>query len=148
MNKWLVDLHLLLYYFVGVFTIIASLAILLYIVIWLGIKAARQVNVTFNFHPKKEGPWKMVNYSFALTFWAIITSSFIVGMVQDVILGLEVLGYSLAGIFVLEWAWYLLNLVRHCEGVGSWRTATTTTTTTTTGPGGGRELYRARWRVR
>jgi hypothetical protein len=107
MDKRLVDLHLLLYDFVGVFTIIASLAILLYIVIGLGIKVARRVNVAFNFHPEKEGSWKTVNYSFALIFWAIITSSFIVGMVKDVILGLEVLGYLLAGFAVLEWAWYL-----------------------------------------
>ena len=113
MSKRLVDLHLLLYDFVGVFTILASLAILLYIVIGLGIKVARRVNVAFNFHPEKEGSWKMVNYSFALIFWAIITSSFIIGMVKDVILGLEVLGYLLAGFVVLEWVWYLLNLARY-----------------------------------
>jgi hypothetical protein len=107
MDKRLVDLHLLLYDFVGVFTIIASLAILLYIVIGLGIKVARRVSVAFNFHPEKEGSWKTVNYSFALILWAIVTSSFIVGMVKDVILGLEVLGYLLAGFVVLECAWYL-----------------------------------------
>jgi hypothetical protein len=113
MRTRLVDLHLLLYDFVGVFTILASLAILLYVVIGPGIKVARRVNVAFNFHPEGEESWKMVNYSFALIFWAMITSSFIVGMVKDAILGLEVLAYRSAGFLVLECTWYLLNLVRH-----------------------------------
>jgi len=109
MNTRFVDLQLLLYDFVGVFVLVGSIAILFYLVIGTAIKIARwsDANLLIEARSKYElRGAKLFTYSTLIIPWAAATAAFTVGMVQNVVLGLKILGYSFAGIAAIGLLWY------------------------------------------
>ena len=119
MSTRLVDLHLLLYDFVGVFLVLGSLALAFYAIItachsiarWLEqqkqlslFKMAKRTTTLRN-------AWDLLHvllvwlgalYSFVLVaFWIGLTISFVIGMVKDVLTGLKFLGYYVALMIVM-----------------------------------------------
>ncbi|KAI4114067.1 MAG: hypothetical protein LQ338_008061 [Usnochroma carphineum] len=124
MSTRLVDLHLLLYDFVGVSLILGSLAFTLYSTIAavneLWARYAKEEKLS-RIEMEKEKTernsssemfiacsrwiyWDMLEiwYSvFLVAFWIGLTVSFVIGMVDDVMFGLKFLGYFTAGIVTL-----------------------------------------------
>jgi hypothetical protein len=114
MQTRFVDLHVLLYDFLGVFCLVASIAILVYFILTEALRISKMEKWQRN---ERYALWKVrwwsseadndkVEYAMALflkyilyfCIWAIITASFIVGMVVHVTLGLKVLGYGFAAL--------------------------------------------------
>ena len=114
MQTRFVNLHLLLYDFLGVFLLVASFAVLTYFIVQLFTRLSRRDYMKLS---AKYEPWKfkwmgdgvdddeidvglkfLLKYVVTLCVWAITITSFIVGMVSDVALGLKILGYGLAAL--------------------------------------------------
>ena len=114
MQTRFVNLHLLLYDFLGVFLLVASFAVLVYFVVRVFTTLARRdyMKVSAKYEPWKFKWWGdeaeddeinlgmdlFFKYAGALCVWAVTITSFIVGMVLDVTLGLKILGYGLAAL--------------------------------------------------
>ena len=113
MDNRLVDLHLRLFDFVGIFFVLSSIAFLAYLLIiglWTISRAAEEAwskaclaagRSFLTRHGEKDKVavrllWAAVLACFVL-LWFIVTSAFVVGMVDDVILGMRVLGFAVAG---------------------------------------------------
>jgi hypothetical protein len=104
------NLHLLLYDFLGVFILISSLTILAYSAVRIGyvIKSLPALNPWRALEIAQHHPFARYYYftagGLSLLYslsWAIVLSSFVVGMVLNVTLGLKVLGFGFAGEFAL-----------------------------------------------
>jgi hypothetical protein len=113
MQTRFIDLHLLLYDFVGVFTIIGSFSVLIYFIVLLILKfkpskslenwedRQRQLNQSQYQEAKRKQAysiWRKLLYFILFAGWSTILISFIVGMVVKVTLGLRILGYGMAGV--------------------------------------------------
>jgi hypothetical protein len=109
MNTRFADFHLLLYDFIGVFVLLGSITIFIYFTIFIVMKLSLLLNdIPEEFTSSKP---KRIVFPFLIALWALITTSFIIGIVKDVILGLKILGCGLGGIFSI---FYLgIPLVRY-----------------------------------
>jgi hypothetical protein len=93
------DLHYLLYDFFGVLVLLGSIVMVILIVLktyvlWKELLLQLDRNTTFRKHIKPVS--FAVFYYFFLLVWALFLSSFLVGMIKDVGLGLKILGYGVA----------------------------------------------------
>ena len=115
MQTRFVHLHLLLYDFLGVFLLVASFAILIYLVL----RGFTVLSRRDEWQRKEYRPWKspsrwwsskattaefdtyfkyLMQYALGFSVWAVTMVSFIVGMTVKVTLGLKILGYGLAAL--------------------------------------------------
>lgn len=97
------NLHFLLYDFCGVIAIIGSLIIVVFLVLKvITILVDRVMRVRVQSRLLEivlqliTMPFAVAFSSTLLTFWALIFTSFMVGMIKDVGLGLKILGYGCA----------------------------------------------------
>ena len=106
------NLRLLLYDFIGVFTIVGTAAILMLLLVRTVLKF-KSTRVLKMFSPsiqwdipgkwetwRSERPFKLRSVCFTVIYvllWAVVLASFIVGMLKNVILGLKILGFGFAG---------------------------------------------------
>ncbi|KAL8897099.1 MAG: hypothetical protein Q9207_007383 [Kuettlingeria erythrocarpa] len=105
MSTRLVDLHLLLYDFIGVFLVLSSIAFVLYNIItgsigilrWLEKEKALSQRENVFTWLRTLGVLESFSTSVLRLFWIGLTVSFIIGMVHEVIFGLKFLGYFCAG---------------------------------------------------
>jgi hypothetical protein len=111
MQTRLINLHLLLYDFLGVFFLVSSLAILIYfsVRVVLKLKSTWDKNQFLPWAAWKftyRSPTLKLKYQYKaiglsiiyMSIWMVILTSFIVGMVFQVQLGLKILGYGFAGV--------------------------------------------------
>ncbi|KAF2685344.1 hypothetical protein K458DRAFT_417406 [Lentithecium fluviatile CBS 122367] len=102
------DLHLLLFDFVGVVVILATLAMLFAIVSRYG----KEVGKLMLLGPGSgRGRYHHLAFRYMRVgvlslWWLAISSSFLVGMIKDVVFGLKVFGFEAAGIVVFWWVSY------------------------------------------
>jgi hypothetical protein len=93
------NLHYLLYDFFGVLVLLGSIVIVILIVLrtyvwWKELLLQLDRNTTFRKHVRPAG--FIAFLCFFLSVWALLLSSFLVGMIKDVGLGLKILGYGVA----------------------------------------------------
>jgi hypothetical protein len=110
------DLNLLLFDFVGVVVILATIALIVGLVNRYGLdfikmmirghngRSALSRNNGFDSPPARYMRIGMISL-----WWAAILSSFLVGMVKDVVFGLKVFGFEVAGVLIVGWAIYGVN---------------------------------------
>jgi hypothetical protein len=104
------DLHLLLYDFVGVVIIVASIAAFLAALNRWGPSIYEIITVsTYGWYGLQWAPWtkQVVKVTPPALWWLALLASFLVGMLKDVLFGLRILGYEAAGITVL----WLLSVI-------------------------------------
>ena len=130
MQTRFVQLHSLLYDFLGVFILLASLAFLTYYVLdgftalsrrdklWLRREYAtwtlRWWSSRANDAHAEIGAKLFLKYSLTVSIWAITIVSFIVGMLLEITLGLKVLGYGVAALFGICLLLFVLAWCNYC----------------------------------
>ena len=93
------DLHYLLYDFFGVLVLLGSIVIVILIILrthlwWKELLLQLDRNPIFRKHVRRVG--FIAFLCFFLSVWALLLSSFLIGMIKDVGLGLKILGYGVA----------------------------------------------------
>lgn len=111
MNNRFKELNLILYDFLGVFTVVSSIAILILLLV-SGFMKTNPLKFIFRKDVDPvEGyqvvlPWRISFLRIAMIYiwlpalWAVVLVSFIVGMVKNVILGLKILGFGSAALLI------------------------------------------------
>ncbi|KAF1951218.1 hypothetical protein CC80DRAFT_212610 [Byssothecium circinans] len=104
------DLHLLLYDFVGVVVILATITAFLAALSRWG--PSMYEYIIFSAYGRLALRWappmqQVVKFAPPAVWWLVFLASFLVGMSKDVLLGLRILGYGAAGITVL----WLLSVI-------------------------------------
>lgn len=105
------SLNLLLYDFVGVVVILATLGLVVGLIIRYGLDFFKlmvqgQQSQSSRFDSAK---LRVMRVLFMCLWWMAILSSFLVGMIKDVVFGLKIFGYEAAGIAVTGWVSYGLS---------------------------------------
>jgi hypothetical protein len=95
------DLHYLLYDFFGVLVLLGSIVIVILVILrthvwWKELLLQLDRNPVFRKHVRPAG--FVAFLCFFVSVWALLLSSFLVGMVKDVGLGLKILGYGVAAV--------------------------------------------------
>jgi hypothetical protein len=93
------DLHYLLYDFFGVLVLLGSIVIVILIILrthlwWKELLLQLDRNPMFRKHIRPAG--LIAFLCLFLSVWALLLSSFLIGMIRDVGLGLKILGYGVA----------------------------------------------------
>ena len=118
MQTRFVDLHFLLYDFVGVVIIIGSSAVLLFVmlklILWLTDLATKsEIRLKYVRENLPLASWilTILGVSWALQFWALVFTSFMVGMIRDIGLGLKILGFGSAAFLGVSVVLFLLPIL-------------------------------------
>jgi hypothetical protein len=106
MQSRFVDLHLLLYDFVGVFCIISSFTVLIYFFVQIYYNLESRVKLL-----PLQSQLRLLK-CLVPSIWIVVLTSFVVGMVFRTILGLEILGVGLAAISFVTGSYALLSNFR------------------------------------
>ncbi|ORY18992.1 hypothetical protein BCR34DRAFT_582556 [Clohesyomyces aquaticus] len=111
MQTRFIDLNLLLYDFVGVVVILATIALLVgtvnrYGLDFIKLMVRGQEGRRGGFGGPGPRPLRVLMLSL---WWMAILSSFLVGMIKDVVYGLKIFGLEAAGIVVTGWVSYGLS---------------------------------------
>jgi len=99
MQSRLADLHYMLYDFCGVIVLLGTLTVITVQIIRRFAKWTGNIHDVF-----RVTDW--VHWWFIIPEWTLVLSSFLVGMIKDVVLGLKILGYGTAVLIFT----YLLTL--------------------------------------
>jgi hypothetical protein len=104
MSTRFANLHLLLYDFLGVFVLLSSIALLIFITVGIGIKLAASIRSRkWRKNPREQFDtsrrrrehlyfWlkSVCAYGVILVAWALLLASFLIGMLKDVLLGVKI----------------------------------------------------------
>jgi hypothetical protein len=100
MQNRLVDLHLLLYDFLGVVIILSTLAAFFAWINRFGEPICETIIYANYGHRADDNPMirKALTIFWIVIWWAALLASFLTGMLKDIGLGLKILGFEAAGI--------------------------------------------------